>query len=102
MANGVLKVDTAQVEAIATNMESINNKLNQTLLDCQSTIKNLKSTWQGQASDSTVSAFDSFATSYFENYKEMINAYVKFLRQNVAADYAKVEQTNTSLADSFK
>lgn len=102
MATGMLKVDTAQVEAIASNMEAINNKLNQTLLDCQATIKSLKSTWQGQAAESTVGAFDAFATSYFENYKEIVNAYVKFLRQNVAADYGKVEQTNIGLADSFK
>ena len=36
------------------------------------------------------------------NYHDVIDQYVKFLRENVAQGYFETETSNTSLADSFK
>lgn len=99
---GTIKISTDQVEAIATSIESSNKKLKSTLEESQSTIKSLTSTWQGEASQATVGAYDSFAANYFQNYYDIIDAYVKFLRTNVSADYQATETSNTSLADAFK
>ena len=51
---------------------------------------------------STISAYDTFATNYFQTYYDIIDAYVKFLRQNVSTDYQATETANTNLADAFK
>lgn len=99
---GTIKISTDQVEAIAASIETSNKKLKSTLEESQSTIKSLTSTWQGEASQATVGAYDSFAANYFQNYYDIIDAYVKFLRTNVSADYQSTETTNTSLADAFK
>ena len=45
---------------------------------------------------------EAIATRYFQNYHDIIDAYVKFLRQNVAADYVTTETSNTNLAEAFK
>ena len=50
----------------------------------------------------TISAYDTFATNYFQTYYDIIDAYVKFLRQNVSTDYQATETANTNLADAFK
>lgn len=99
---GTIKISTDQVEAIATNIENNNAKLKSTLEESQMTIKNLSSTWMGDASQSTIAAYDSFATNYFQNYYDIIQAYVTFLRQNVSADYQTTETSNINLAEAFK
>ena len=99
---GTIKISTDQVDAIATSIDNSNKKLKTTLEESQTAIKNLSSTWQGEASQATMSAYDAFATKYFQNYHDVIDAYVKFLRQNVSADYQATETANTNLADAFK
>lgn len=99
---GTIKISTDQVEAIATSIENSNKKLKTTLEESQTAIKGLSSTWQGDASQATISAYDTFAANYFQNYYDTIDAYVKFLRTNVSADYQSTENTNTTLADAFK
>lgn len=99
---GQIKVNTEQVEQIAGNIERLNGQLNDSLKNAQTTINNLKNTWEGQASDSTVSSFNEFAQKYFQNYYDIIDQYVKFLRQNVASGYFQTETANTNLADAFK
>ncbi len=99
---GTIKISTDQVEAIATNIETLNNKLNDTLESSLASVKGLSSTWTGDAATATLAAYDSFASNYFQNYYDIIKSYVTFLRQNVSADYQTTETTNTSLSDAFK
>lgn len=99
---GQIKVNTDQVAQIATNIENLNKKLNEQLTECQTTIKNLSNTWEGEAATSTISSFDEFAAKYFQNYYDIIDQYVKFLRTNVDAGYFETETANTTLADAFK
>lgn len=99
---GTIKISTDQVEAIASSIENSNKKLKSTLEESQSTIKSLSSTWQGEASQATIAAYDQFAANYFETFYDIIDAYVKFLRMNVSTDYQSTETANISLADAFK
>ena len=99
---GTILISTDRVDAIATEIETLNNKLNQLLEDSQTTIQSLSSTWTGEAAQETISAFDAFAATYFQNYYDIIKSYVTFLRQNVSSDYQRTEEANISLADAFK
>ena len=99
---GPIKVNTDQVAGIATSIETLNKKLSEYLTNSQVTIKNLANTWEGEASQATISSFNDFATKYFQNYYDVIDNYVKFLRVNVDAGYFETETTNTHLADAFK
>ncbi len=99
---GQIRVSTAQVAEIATTIESLNKRLQEKLEESQSTIKGLASTWEGEAATATIEVYDSFAAKYFQNYYDVIDNYVKFLRQNVEQGYFETETANTNIADAFK
>ena len=99
---GQIRVNTDQVAQIASSIEGLNKKLDEELKNSQTAIKALASTWEGEASQATISAYDSFAAKYFQNYYDIIDSYVKFLRTNVETGYFDTETTNNTLADAFK
>ena len=98
----LIKVDTGRVAEIANNLDGLNQELQTNLKEVQTTINNLSATWTGNAANATREAIDSFAKDYFQNYYDLIDQYVEFLRKNVVQGYEGTESTNTSLADSFK
>lgn len=98
---GQIRVNTDQVAQIATNIENLNKRLNEELTESQNTIKSLSNTWEGEASQATISSFDQFAAKYFQNYYDIIDNYVKFLRTNVDQGYFETESANTNLSDAF-
>lgn len=99
---GQIKVNTEQVSQIASDIEGLNRRLDEELKNSQSTIKGLSSIWEGSAAEATINAFDDFSTKYFQNYYDIIDNYVKFLRQSVDQGYVTIESTNTSLSEAFK
>jgi WXG100 family type VII secretion target len=99
---GHIKVNTAQVAEIATNIESLNKQLAEQLQNSQNTVKNLANTWDGEASQATISSYEEFAAKFFQNYYDILDNYVKFLRVNVDQGYFETETANTNLADAFK
>lgn len=101
MASDKMRVDTGQVLQIASEIERLNGELSQQLTDSKTAIDNLANIWQGDAATQTVTAFDDFATKYFQSYEDIINQYVTFLKNNVSSGYDTVETSNVNLADSF-
>ena len=99
---GEIRINTDEVAMAATSIEEINKKLNEKLLEGQSAVKALTSTWEGEAAQQTISTFDAFAGKYFESYKEMIDSYVVFLREKVEQGYFVTETKNAEIASQFK
>ena len=99
---GQIRVSTAQVADIARTIESLNQKLSDELKTSQATVKNLSNTWDGEAAQATITAYEEFATKYFQNYYDILDNYVKFLRTNVEQGYFETETANINLADAFK
>ena len=58
--------------------------------------------YKGEAATATIEAINSFASDYFQNYYDLINQYVEFLKKNVVTGYEDTETANTTLAESFK
>jgi WXG100 family type VII secretion target len=99
---GQIRVSTAQVGDIAKTIESLNLQLAEELKTSQKTIQNLSNTWDGEAAQATIASFDEFAAKFFQNYQDILNSYVTFLRTNVEQGYFETETANISLADAFK
>lgn len=99
---GQITVSTDQVAEIANSIESLNNRLKEKLEESNATIKNLARSWEGEASGATIAAYDNFAAKYFQNYYDILDSYVKFLRTNVEQGYFETETANTNLAEGFK
>jgi len=95
-------LDSDQVLAIASQIENDNQQLQQLLTESQTTVSTLSTYWSGQAAEETISSYDSFANRFFQNYYDVLDQYVRFLRNNVASQYEQVEQVNTQLADAFR
>lgn len=97
-----ITLDSEQVLAIASQIESDNQQLQELLNDSKATIDSLSSFWTGRAAEETRSSYDSFAGKFFQTYYDILEQYVKFLRTNVAEQYEQTEQVNTQLGDAFK
>ena len=102
MAMTGITIDSEQVLAIASRIESDNQQLQKLLEESKATVNSLSSYWTGKAADDTRSSYDSFGNKFFQTYYDVLNQYVKFLRANVADQYSQTEQVNTQLADAFK
>jgi len=102
MAGNSITINTDQVAQIATNIDNLNKRLSEELNNSKATIDQLSNIWEGEAAQTTISSFDEFAAKYFQNYADIINQYVQFLRTNVEQSYIDVETQNIALADAFK
>ena len=97
-----ITLDSEQVLAIASQIENDNIQLQELLNKSKATLDSLSSTWTGQAAEETRSSYEAFAGKYFQTYYDILDQYVKFLRNNVAEQYTQAEQINIKLADAFK
>ena len=95
-------LNSEQVLSIATQIEADNQELQNLLNQSKTTLDNLASSWTGTAAEQTRASYDSFAGKYFQNYYDLLDQYVKFLRSNVAEQYVLTENQNTKLAELFK
>ena len=102
MAGNSIRISTDQVAEIAGNMERLNGELEAKLNDSRSAVNSLKNIWTGEAAEETTSAYDSFAAKYFEQYRDVIQNYISFLRTNVDAGYTETESVNSGLAEAFR
>jgi len=102
MAGSKITVSSEQVLAIASQIEADNNSLRDLLNDSKTTVDSLSSYWTGKASDETRASYETFAAKFFQQYYDILDQYVKFLRRNVADQYDQTETVNTKLSDAFK
>lgn len=94
-------LNTEQVLAIASQIEGDNQTLMELLTQSKSTLDALANSWTGPAAEQTRASYDAFANQFFQGYSELLEQYVRFLRQNVVEQYAEVESRNAKLADLF-
>lgn len=97
-----ITVNTEQVTQIAIQIGQSNQNLYDLLQDSRTKINNLSTVWSGQASQTTIENYNTFANKFFQTYYDVLNQYVDFLNKNVANNYFAVEQHNISLAAAFK
>ena len=96
-----MRVDTQRIAATAGNISELNTRLFNTLEQSRTTIKELSGVWTGAAADATIGAYEQFAAKYFENYRQMLDDYVKFLRLAAGEGYEETEQAATRKADEI-
>lgn len=102
MAGTKITIDSEQVLAIASQLEADNKSLQELLNTSKATVDRLSAFWSGKAAEETRASYESFANKFFQQYYDILDQYVKFLRRNVAEQYTQTEEVNTKLADAFK
>ena len=94
-------LDTNEVLSIAGQIESDNKELQRLLTESKTTLDGLSATWTGAAAEQTRAAYGTFAGKFFQEYYEVLDQYVKFLRSNVVDQYSDTENKNVQLSDQF-
>lgn len=97
-------INTEQVSSVADQMKSDNDKLLELLDATKTAIIHLTDTnFTGPAADATKNSYEQFSGK-FQQYYDVIDQYVKYLRRNVVEGYTETERANGEggLADTFK
>lgn len=97
-----ITINTEEVRSIASQIENDNKNLKDLLDQTKTAIDALSEVWTGPAAEDTRTSYADFSGKFFEEYYNVIDQYVKFLRTKVADDYDNTERNNQSLADAFK
>lgn len=98
---GKMTISPEEVLSIAGTLRNLNSQLEETLNMTRQHVNGLSGSWTGAAADATISAFNGFAEKYYSNYKELIEAYIRFLEQNVAESFTAVHKKAVKLAQEI-
>lgn len=93
-----MKISPEEVMGYASQIRSLNSQLAEILNSSKAQITSLQGSWTGEAAEATITAFNGFASKYFENYQQMIEAYAQFLEKNVAESYDQTQKINAQIA----
>lgn len=99
MAEGI-NISLQEVSAIAGKIRSLNQELSLNLTDIKTSMNNLETSWQSEASKTIIANFNALAPK-FENYEQIVESYAKFLDTTVTA-FTETETAITNNANAFK
>ena len=100
MAVEGIKISLGEVSATAGTIRTLNTSLNDKLLSIQKQMNDLAATWQSPAGETIREKFN-ILVPVFENYKQTIEAYAKFL-DNTVSSYEATETQIQNNASAFK
>ena len=98
--NGQIFINYGQFDKHADGIDQKNKEMRQTLDDIQAKINSLKGDYESNAAE-TIRQKITGMSSRFESYQQVVNSYVKFIR-NAAAQSKNLEGTINSNASQFK
>lgn len=100
MAVDGIKISLGEVTKTAGSIKNLNQQLTLKLEDLGKEMNTLQATWQSDSSDTIRNNFNALAPR-FQEYREVIESYAKFLEETVNV-YNTVETSINSNASAFK
>ena len=97
-----LLVNTDQIVATATELNTLNTQIKDGFDSVEKAINTLKKTWEGPAANNALTRFKASIPAGLEARYTALNNYSTFLLSSVGEGYVQTETVNTSLADLFK
>lgn len=95
-----IQITLAQVSNTAQEVRRMNSQMEQQLQQMRTHMNQLASTWQSPAAETIRAKFNGM-TPIFDNYRDIVESYAKFLDQTVMS-YESVEQAIAQNAASFQ
>jgi WXG100 family type VII secretion target len=99
MADGI-NISLGEVSQTAASIRNINQVLDARLSDIKAQMNSLTSTWQSDAANTMVNNFNALVPK-FEEYKNVVESYAKFLDYTVNS-YDTAETAINNNASAFK
>ena len=100
MAVEGIKISLNEVSSTSSQIRTLNQQLTGRLDDIKKEMNALASTWNSDASNTIRANFNSL-TPTFDNFREIVESYAKFLDQTVNA-YNSAESAINNNASAFK
>ena len=97
-----IKVNTAVIKSTASQISSVNKKINNDFSTVESAINTLNRNWDGSASDNAIRKFQSIKNNFYNNRYNVVNDMVNFMLKQVGEGYENTETTVSSAASAFK
>lgn len=97
-----IKIDTKAVVSIASEIDSVNDRMRSDFDALEKKIKSLDSSWNGTASDKGIGAFNTIKKNYDDNRYLVINNLTTFMKKQVGEGYEQLEKAITDAAAAFK
>lgn len=94
-----INISLEKLTSTAQEVRAMNAQLTQELQEMSRIVKEVGSVWESPASETFRARFNRM-TPVFENYREIVEAYAKFLDSTVAS-YEATENTLNQNASSF-
>lgn len=94
-------IKTEEIKELANKIANINSRINETLKKVKNEVDNLSKSWSGDAAVATKSAVDTFAFEYYDQYKEIIDKYVDYLKTMAVEGFVQTEEANTNIGNQF-
>ncbi|MCM1221652.1 MAG: WXG100 family type VII secretion target [Lachnospiraceae bacterium] len=98
--NGQIIINYGKFDGHANSIDQKNREMRKTLDDIQAKINSLKGDWESNSAE-TIRQKITNMSSRFETYQQVVNSYVKFIR-NAAAQSKNMEVAINSNASQFK
>ena len=95
-----ITISLGDVSATAGTIRTLNTSLNDRLLAIQKQMNDLNNSWQSPAGQAIQEKFNNLVPA-FENYKQIIESYAKFL-DNTVATYESTETQIQNNASAYK
>lgn len=95
-----LQISLADVSNTAQRIRHINQDLDQTLQQMRQIMNQLAASWQSPAAETIRTKFNGM-TPIFQNYKDIVDSYAKFLDATVVS-YETIENSMQQNASSFQ
>lgn len=100
MAIDGIKISLGEVTKTAGSIRNLNNQLDGKLFEIKKQMNDLSQTWQSDASVTIRDKFNALAPK-FEEYKNIVESYAKFLETTVQS-YDSAETSVNNNASAFK
>lgn len=100
MAIEGINISLGEVSKTAGTIRTLNTSLGTKLQDIKKQMNDLAQTWQSDASNTVINKFNSMAPK-FDNYRDIVDSYAKFL-DSAVTNYEAVEAQINSNASAFK
>lgn len=100
MAVDGIKISFAEVSSTAGTIRNLNQNLDTELQSIRKEISDLSSTWVSDSSETIVGKINAMVPK-FENYKQIVDSYAKFL-DSVVTNYNQTEAAINNNASAFR
>lgn len=97
-----IKINTAAVRSTASQISSVNKKINNDFSAVESSINTLNRNWDGSASNNALKKFQNIKNNFYNNRYNVVNDMVNFMLKQVGEGYESTETTVSSAASAFK